>query len=82
MDALDEQIAQVTTELTNVRAAITTVMATGQSYSLDTGQTRTTVTRANLHELRELREELQNELAVLQSKKCGSGGSFNMTPGW
>jgi hypothetical protein len=82
VDELDQQIAQVTADLANVRAAITAILTGSQSYRLDTSQNSAQVTRANLSDLRLLRRELQNELAELNAKKTSGGGTFNMMPGW
>jgi hypothetical protein len=44
-----------------------------QSYSLDTGQTRQTVTKQNITSLRDTRQSLLNELATLEARVCGAG---------
>jgi hypothetical protein len=44
-----------------------------QEYTLDTGQTRQTVTKANIASLRDTRSELLNELASLEARVCGRG---------
>lgn len=44
-----------------------------QSYSLDTGQTKQTVTRANVNELQKTLDSLYNRLAVFQQRLTGSG---------
>lgn len=49
-------------------------LATGaQSYSLDTGQTRQTVTKANLSEMRNAIMILENRLATLEARLEGAG---------
>lgn len=47
-----------------------------QSYSLDTGQTRQTVTKQNITSLRDTRSSLLNELATLEARVCGAGVHF------
>ena len=51
-----------------------------QQYSLDTGQTRQTVTKANMATLRDTRDGLLDEPVGLQAR-CGGGGS-RVVPGW
>lgn len=51
-----------------------------QQYSLDTGQTRMMVMKANLTSLRETRNELLNELATLEARVCGAG--VHVIPGF
>ena len=47
---------------------------TGQSYSLDTGQTRQTVTRANLTEINKTIRQLESELARAEAADRGDSG--------
>lgn len=53
--------------LTSVNAAIRTIMAGGQSYSLDSGQTKQSVTRSTLGELRKMRDSLRGEIQQIQA---------------
>lgn len=71
-----DQLAAAKTAVTAYNAAIL-ALATGaiQSYTLETGQTRQVVTKANLTELRRARDSLLNEVATLESRLCGSGSS-------
>ncbi len=43
-----------------------------QSYTLDTGQTRQVVTRANLTELRKTLDGLYNRLTTLEARTSGA----------
>ena len=52
-----------------------------QSYTMDTGQTRQTVTKANLTEIRRMRAELMNERAILRAQ-LGRGGHTHVVPGF
>lgn len=52
-----------------------------QSYSLDTGQTRETVTRADSGRLYVTLGELENRLRVLEARLCGNG-VVRVIPGW
>jgi hypothetical protein len=53
--------------------AILALAGGAQSYSLDTSQTRQTVTKADLGSLRLQLNELENRLAVLDARLCGAG---------
>jgi hypothetical protein len=50
------------------------------SYSLDTGQTRQTVTRNNLSSLRDVLSNLENRLSTLKARLNGAG--VRSTPAW
>lgn len=52
-----------------------------QSYTLDTGQTRQTVTRADLATIRITIDSLLNRLVTLQAR-IGRGGVVNVRPAW
>lgn len=72
----------------NYETAIEAVTAGGiQSYTLDTGQTRQTVTRANLKDIEEGLERQLNRLFMLQTRydnQCGGGASNTLIsrPAW
>lgn len=51
-----------------------------QSYTLDTGQSRQTVTKLNLTELQKTIDMLYNRCATLEARLNGSG--VIMRPGW
>lgn len=59
-----------------------TALASGrvQSYSLDTGQTRQTVTRINIQSLNAALDGLYNRLVTLQARL--NGGGVNVRPDW
>lgn len=52
-----------------------------QSYTLDTGQTRQTVTRLDLNWLQENIDRLYNRCATLEARLNGSG-TVNVRPVW
>jgi hypothetical protein len=52
-----------------------------QSYTLDTGQSRQTVTRADLSQLQRTLEGLYNRLVVLEARLTGNGVLIG-TPAW
>lgn len=78
---IEAQITVLKTELTAVNSAISALLGGAQSYTLDTGQTRETVTRSNLTELRRHRRELMAEVQELQNMISGSA-SYVARPGW
>lgn len=47
-----------------------------QSYTLDTGQTKQTVTKQQLASLKNILDSLENRLQYLQNKLCGGGGLY------
>ena len=53
-----------------------------QSYTLDTGQSRNTVTQQNLTELRKAIDSLENRIVVLK-QRCGVTRPVRVCPaGW
>lgn len=60
--------------------AILALAGGAQQYSLDTGQTRQSVTKANLSSLRDMLNSLENRLATLEARRCGAG--VRGVPGW
>lgn len=52
-----------------------------ESYTLDTGQTRTTVTKLNVPKMQEMVENLENQIAVLQTRITGCG-TTTVRPCW
>jgi len=79
-DWLDARIAKVKTQITNVEDAIDALDTGAQSYTIDTGQTKQTVTKAQLGSLRRTLEYLENKLATLDARR--NGGGARVLPGW
>lgn len=77
---LDERIDRTKTMIIAYEDAITALAGGAQSYSLDTGQTRQSVTRAQLAELTSTLEQLENRLASLNARR--NGGSIYVRPGF
>jgi hypothetical protein len=76
-----DQLAAAKTAVAAYNAAILAFATSNiQNYQLDTGQTRTLVTRANLATLTTTRDSLLNEVATLEKRVCGSGVTYR--PGW
>lgn len=77
---INEQIANLKTQLAaNIAASASTQGA--QSYSLETGQTRQSVTRAPLVNLLQQRQAILNELEIWEGLLCGTG-VLRGTPAW
>jgi hypothetical protein len=51
-----------------------------ESYTLDTGQSRQTVTRANIPAMQKMLTALYNQLATLEARVYG--GTTNVRPAW
>lgn len=71
--------AEIQVELDEVTIAIRKVML-GQEYTFDSGQTKQTVKRPDLKNLREWRNSLKSELSLAKKKEAGTGrgrGTFN-----
>lgn len=81
-DFLDEQIAE-TKALIKSHQAAQLAISSGQLdvYTLDTNQSRVTVTRQNLSVLKNVTKSLLNQLSVLCAARTGSG-SYTTIPGW
>lgn len=78
---LKERIAAKKALLLAFDAAMTALARGAQSYSIDTGQTRQTVTKANLTEMRNMIAQLESEISTLQMRLSGCG-RFIARPGW
>lgn len=63
-----------------IETALVTVSAGATSYTIDTGQTRQTVTKATPGELRNALNEALNLRSVLKAQL--EGKSVNLRPGW
>lgn len=76
------RITALQTAIEAHETAIAAVVGGAQSYTLDTGQTRQTVTKSNLTELRKTLAFLENQLAVLEARCGRTAGVSRVTPGW
>lgn len=77
-----DRIEATKTQIIAYETAIEALGAAGgvQSYSLDTGQTRQSVTRYDLPRLTTTLDSLYNRLATLEARAYG--GSTYVRPGW
>jgi hypothetical protein len=77
---LDARIARTKELIVAIEDAIEKVGGGMQSYTLDTGQTRQTVTKADLSSLEIRLNSLENRLATLQARR--NGAALNVRPVW
>jgi hypothetical protein len=78
---LEAQLVLCEAAITATWAAITAVTVGGvASYSLDTGQTRQTVTKSNVGSIRLQLNELYMLRDMLRTRLCG--GSYYVRPGF
>lgn len=81
-DFLCSQIQVLKDMITAYNTAITKIITGAvDSYTLDTGQTVTKVTKSNLSEIQRQRRSLMNELSELELR-CNGGGVSRVVPGW
>lgn len=77
----EDQLAAAQAQLVQVQAAILVVLQKGTSYSLDSGQTRQSVTRSTLGELKNLQKELLEQIQGLEAR-LGRCGTVVVRPGF
>jgi len=77
---MSRTIATVEAEIADVRAAISTLIKGGQSYSINSGGSQRTVTQLDLPNLRSWLIHLQQELAELNQSADTRG--IIMGPNW
>jgi hypothetical protein len=70
---IEARIARTQELIVAYEDAIEALLGGAQSYSLDTGQTRQQVTKAQLSQLQLGLERLENRLSVLEARLCGAG---------
>lgn len=71
---LDARIAATKTQIENYEDAIAQLGSGAvQSYSLDTGQTRQSVTKLDLQGLQATVDSLYNRLDILRNRRYGTG---------
>ena len=81
-DFLQERITNIKARIVAYEeAALALASGAIQEYSLDTGQTVTRVTKANIKTLQNLLDQLMNQLAVYQQRLNG-GGTIQVIPSW
>lgn len=79
---LKQRIEVTKTQIVEYETAATD-LASGviQSYTLDTGQTNQTVTKASINTLQRVIDSLYNRLATLEARVYGTG-QISVAPDW
>ena len=77
---IEERIEAIKAQVVEADTAISAAM-TSLTYSLDTGQTRQSVTRQQISSLRTTRDSLIAELAYWQGQLSGTGAT-RVIPGF
>lgn len=78
---LDARIVKTKALIESYEDALLAIASGAQQYSFDTGQTRQTVTRANVASARLMLLELENRLEILCARRDGDG-TFIARPGF
>ena len=74
---LEKQIKAAQVQLDAAIAAQTAIITDGLfSYTMDTGQGKTTVTKHTVGQLDALIDSLMNRIAVLEARLCGNNAFF------
>lgn len=79
---LDDRIAKTRELIEAYENAILAISTGSISYTLDTGQTKQTVTKASLGEIRSALAALENRLAMLCARRNPGSTSFYGRPGF
>jgi hypothetical protein len=77
---LEARVTATKAAIIATEEAIVALSSGAQSYTLDTGQTRQVVSKADVSSLRLQLNELENRLAVLDARLCGA--STRVIPGF
>ena len=82
-DFLKERLAAIKQIIVAYETAILALLNNGamQSYTIDTGQSRQTVTRANIEATKKTLDSYYNSYSVLHARIYGCG-KFIASPGW
>lgn len=70
---IDQRIEKTRSLIEAYEEALTALASGQMSYSLDTGQTRQTVTKQNITSMRDTLNALENRLATLLARRYGGG---------
>ena len=77
-----ERLAKAKAQLASYDDAIMALTTGGvQQYTLDTGQTRQTVTKLDIEWMQKNLDSLENKVATLEARLYGCGTSIGR-PGW
>ncbi len=79
---LQERITKTKEQIVALEDAAAGIMSGAiVSYTLDTGQSRQTVTKANVNQINTAIDSLYNRLATLEAR-CNGGGTVIGRPAW
>ena len=78
---IQDRIARTEEMIVAYEDAILALSGGAQSYTLDTGQTRQVVSKADLSQMRSMLATLENRRAAYRSRLCGSG-RIHVIPGF
>ena len=78
---LDKRIARTKTIIEKLEDEIEAILLRAQQYSLDTSQTRQTVTRANIASIKNTLDMMESRLTSLEARRCRTG-TFYVRPGF
>ena len=78
---LQERIDATKAQIVAYENAALALSAGVQSYTLDTGQSRQTVTKLDLDDLQKTIDALYNRCATLEARRNGSG-TVTVSPAW
>ncbi len=76
---VNARIARTQSTIVALETAIEALAGGAQSYTLDTGQTRQSVTKANLSELRNMLKFYEERLAGLEAELAVTSGTTGST---
>lgn len=77
-----DRIVSIKARIVAFEDAVTTLAVSGiSSYTIDTGQSRQTVTRLDLPNLQSALNGLYNQLVVLEAR-CSGNGTIIARPSW
>lgn len=71
---IEQRIARTEELIEATEDAIAALAGGAQSYHLDTGQTRQIVTKAQLSQLKNTLDSLENRRSTLRTRLCGGSG--------
>lgn len=78
---LQERIASTKSQIIAYEGAVDALASGVQSYSLNTGQSQQSVTRANLKDINSTLDSLYNRLVTLEARLTGNGAT-RVIPTW
>lgn len=81
-DFLQQRITSIQAQIVAYENAIIALASGGiQSYTIDTGQSRQTVTKLDLKNLNDVLNSLMNQLAIYEARLTGNGTVIGR-PAW